>query len=114
MYPETTDEALRFGEGGKYSADAVATVFGKRTAIDAKYVNDWATSIRNPDSKIGAMDFAIEEQDRMVLQAKRYDEFFEGGSIYHTTGPELASYYYRAFRAAGVTKARFIITPAGR
>ena len=50
----------------------------------------------------------------MVEQAKRYDRFFEGGSIYHTNSPELASYYYRLFRAAGVAKVRFIITPAGR
>jgi filamentous hemagglutinin len=71
-------------------------------------------SIRNPASAVGSKPFAIEAQEDMVTQAKRYDEFFEGGSIYHTNSPELASYYYRVFRAAGVNKVRFIITPAVR
>jgi filamentous hemagglutinin len=114
MYPQTTDEALRFGEAGRYKADAVAEVFGKETAVDAKYVDEWGSSIRNPDSAIGDKPFAVDEQQRMVAQAKRYDEFFDGGSIYHTNSPELASYYYRLFRVSGITKARFIITPVGR
>lgn len=113
LYPETTAEARRFGEFGQYKADAVADVFGKWTAIDAKYVDEWGSSIRNPESAIGDKPFSIEAQEEMVDQAKRYDEYFDGGSIYHTNSLDLASYYYRLFRASGVTKARFIITPAG-
>jgi hypothetical protein len=77
MYPKTTEEALRFGETGQYKADAVAEVFGKETAIDAKYVDEWGSSIRNPDSAIGDKSFAVEEQQQMLVQAKRYDEFFD-------------------------------------
>lgn len=36
---------------------------------------------------------------------------FDGGAIYHTNSPELASYYSKVFSEAGVTNFKFVITP---
>lgn len=47
----------------------------------------------------------------MVEQAKKYSSGFEGGVIYHTNSPELASQHSRVFTEAGVTKFKIVITP---
>jgi len=93
-------------------ADNVTMIDGKSTAIDAKYVDDWNRSLRNPASPGGQRPWAIEEQQEMISQAQKYTAGFEGGVIYHTNSVELASYYSSAFRQAGVTNFRFVITPA--
>jgi len=54
----------------------------------------------------------VAEQAKMVDQAKKYSSGFDGGAIYHTNSPELASYYSKVFTDAGVTKFKFVITPA--
>lgn len=46
-----------------------------------------------------------------VDQAKKYSSGFDGGAIYHTNSPELASYYSKVFTDAGVTNFKFVITP---
>ena len=48
----------------------------------------------------------------MVDQAKKYSAGFDGGVVYHTNSPELASYYSKIFAEAGVAKFKFVITPA--
>ncbi len=40
------------------TADDVILVGGKRMAIEAKFVNDWATSIRNPTSPVSSKSWA--------------------------------------------------------
>jgi hypothetical protein len=112
IYPPTTEQEREFGENGQYEADTVASIFGKRTAVEAKYVDNWTTSLRNPASAIGDKPFATQAQQEMVSQAQRYEKYFDGGSVYHTNNEDLASYYYKLFRAANVNKARFVITPA--
>ena len=47
----------------------------------------------------------------MVDQAKKYSSGFDGGVVYHTNSPELASYYSKLFTDAGITKFKFVITP---
>ena len=115
-YPKTDLQARTFtavvnGERTTGVADAVGE---EDTAADAKYVKNWARSIRNPNSPIGKKPWAIEEQERMVSQAGKYEEGFKGGVVYHTNSRELALHYYRVFREAGLTKFRFVITPARR
>lgn len=93
-------------------ADDVTIIGGKSTAIEAKYVDSWGSSIRNPHSAIGARPFALKEQQGMIIQALNYSAGFEGGVIYHTNSPELAAYYTQLFQQAGITNFRFLITPA--
>jgi hypothetical protein len=93
-------------------ADTVTSVAGRDVAVEAKFVNNWGKSIRNPNSQNGAKPWAVREQQAMLNQAARYSAGYDGGVIYHTNSPELAIYYTRAFDNAGITNARFVITPA--
>jgi hypothetical protein len=93
-------------------ADGAAEIHEETTAIESKYVANWSRSIRNPASRVGKTSWGAREQARMVAQAKKYSEHFDGGVVYHTNSKELASHFYRVFRSAGITKFRFIITPA--
>jgi filamentous hemagglutinin len=93
-------------------ADAVTSVEGDETAVEAKYVDDWNTSLRNPDSPNGTQSWAVDEQQAMINQAAKYSAGFDGGVIYHTNSVELATYYTQAFNNAGITNFRFVITPA--
>lgn len=60
---------------------------------------------------MGSKPWSAAEQTKMVDQAKKYSSGFEGGVIYHTNSPELASYYSKVFTDAGVTNFKFLITP---
>ncbi|WP_183135443.1 DUF637 domain-containing protein [Pseudomonas syringae group genomosp. 3] len=93
-------------------ADDVAVIGGKKTAIEAKFVDDWGSSLRNPASPSGSKPWSVAEQTKMVDQAKKYSSGFDGGAIYHTNSPELASYYSKIFTDAGIIKFKFLITPA--
>ncbi|WP_165525540.1 DUF637 domain-containing protein [Psychrobacter pygoscelis] len=92
-------------------ADDVTSISGRLTAVEAKYVDDWNKSIRNPLSSIGDKPWAVSEQNKMVEQARKYSHAFEGGVIYHTNSTELASYYSQVFKASGVSNFKFIISP---
>ncbi|WP_296228762.1 hemagglutinin [Ralstonia sp. UBA689] len=92
-------------------ADDVTTVNGKVTAVEAKYVDDWSTSLRNPNSEYGRAPWAVAEQENMVAQAQKYAAGFEGGVVYHTNSPDLAAYYSKVFSDAGVKNFKFLITP---
>jgi len=93
-------------------ADDVTVIDGQSTAVEAKYVDDWASSLRNPASPNGSQPWAVAEQQSMINQAAKYSAGFDGGVIYHTNSPELAAYYTQAFNNAGITNFRFVITPA--
>lgn len=104
-------EALVNGKWVDGVADNVVQIGGKNTAIEAKYVDDWATSLRNPTSPNGAKPWALAEQQKMVDQALKYSAAFEQ-TIYHTNSIELAKYYSEVFNNAGVKNFKFVITPA--
>jgi filamentous hemagglutinin len=93
-------------------ADAVTQIAGQDVAIEAKYVEDWAKSLRNPQSKYGQRIWALREQRKMVAQARKYTGgAYSGGVYYHTNSRELAAHYTRAFNEAGITNFKFFITP---
>ena len=92
-------------------ADSVTYINGKKIPVESKYVHDWEKSLRNPDSRYGQRIWAVREQQKMIDQAVRYESAF-GKVIYHTNSPELAEYYSRAFKKAGVSNFQFVITPA--
>ncbi|MGC0865806.1 hemagglutinin repeat-containing protein [Pantoea agglomerans] len=93
-------------------ADNVIIINGQRTAVEAKFVEDWGNSLRNPTSSVGSKPWSVAEQTKMLDQARKYSAAFEGGVIYHTNSPELADHYSKLFADAGVNKFKFIITPA--
>ncbi|WP_145556743.1 hypothetical protein [Yersinia canariae] len=43
-------------------ADEVTFIGGKPTAIEAKFVDNWSASIRNPNSPTGSKPWAVAEQ----------------------------------------------------
>ena len=92
-------------------ADNVTIINGQRTAVEAKFVEDWGNSLRNPTSSVGSKPWSVAEQTKMLDQARKYSAAFEGGVIYHTNSPELADHYSKLFADAGVNKFKFIITP---
>jgi hypothetical protein len=91
-------------------ADNVVSIGGKRIAIEAKYVDAWVRSLRNPSSPIGAMSFSLDEQANMLLQARKYSSAFDE-VIYHSNSQELISYYEAIFKQHGLGNVRFIFTP---
>jgi hypothetical protein len=119
QYPETTMKDRVFttvvnGERVTGIPDTVAEIHEENTAVESKFVANWARSIRNPASRAGKTAWGRKAQEAMVAQARKYAANFKGGVVYHTNSRELAAYYYRVFRAAGITKFRFIITPVGK
>lgn len=91
-------------------ADNVAVVNGLDSAIEAKYVDYWPTSLRNPGSPNGGRPWAVAEQRKMVSQAVGYGNAFDQ-VIYHTNSQELADHYGPLFESAGVDNFQFVITP---
>jgi filamentous hemagglutinin len=92
-------------------ADDVIIVGDKRTAIEAKYVDDWSTSIRNPASPSGSRPWAEAERRNVLTQAAKYSAGFDGGVVYHTNSLEFAGYCTKIFGDAGIANFRFVITP---
>ena len=68
-------------------------ILGENIAIEAKYVNDWTNSLRNPKSPNGNRPWAIAEQNKMLEQAMKYSNAFEK-VIYHTNSVDLADFLY--------------------
>ena len=95
-------EALVDGQWVDGVADNVVQIGGKNTAIEAKYVDDWAASLRNPLSPNGTKPWALAEQCKMLNQAQKYNSAFNQ-IIYHTNSVELANYYSDMFKNAGIT-----------
>jgi filamentous hemagglutinin len=79
------------GEVVNSVADNVAAIGGKNVAVEAKFVDDWAKFLRNPDSPIGNKPFAVAEQAKMLEQARKYSAAFDE-VIYHSNSPELIAY----------------------
>lgn len=59
-------------------AESFLQAWRKPTAIEAKFVDNWSTSLRNPESVTGSKPWAIAEQQKMVDQAKKYTAGFAG------------------------------------
>lgn len=107
-------EVMLDGKVVRGVADGVTLVNGKATAVEAKFVDSWGSSLRNPDSPTGNKFWSVSEQEKMLEQAKKYSAGFEGGVVYHTNSVELASYYTKVFREAGISNFEFVLTPIKR
>lgn len=51
---------------------------------------------------MGSKPWSAAEQAKMVDQAKKYSSGIEGGVIYHTNSPELASHCSKVFNESGI------------
>ena len=89
-------------------ADNVVAMGGRSVAVEAKYVEEWSTSLRNPANR---QPWALAEQKAVMSQAQKYSGAFDQ-VVYHTNSPELAKYYSKAFEDRGLTNVKFLITPA--
>jgi len=74
-------------------------------------LQNWGSSLRNPDSSSGTKPWGVAEQNNMLTQAMKYNAAFDG-VFYHTNSVEFANYYSNMFNNAGITKIKFVITPA--
>ncbi|MCX2803319.1 RHS domain-containing protein, partial [Microbulbifer thermotolerans] len=104
-------EALVDGKWVSGVADNVVTIDDKSTAIEAKFVDDWAKSLRNPGSQNGSKPWALAEQQKMLHQARKYSAAFDN-VVYHTNSVDLATYYSKVFTDSGINNFKFVITPA--
>jgi len=116
MYGPTSFQQRKFtaivnGQQVNGIADTVTTVAGRDIAVEAKFVDDWASSLRNPNSPEGGQSWALVEQQKMIDQAAKYTAAFDGGVVYHTNSIDLARYYTGRFNDAGISNFRFVITP---
>ena len=93
-------------------ADSTSLIDEKLTAVEAKYADDWFTSLRNPASENGGKPWAVKEQQQMVQQARAYSQYFPGGIVYHTNSVDFAAYYSNVFQNSGLRNFRLVITPA--
>ncbi len=97
-------------KGKSVSGIADNVILGENIAIEAKYVNDWTKSLRNPRSSNGDRPWAIAEQNKMLEQAMKYSNAFEK-VIYHTNSVDLADFYTPIFNNEGIKNFEFVITP---
>lgn len=88
----------------------VVNIGGIDIAIEVKFCKDWSKSLRNPASSIGTKPFSIAEQEKMILQARKYSDGFKDGKIqYYTNSKELAEYYMERFKSYNITNIEFVI-----
>jgi RHS repeat-associated protein len=106
-------EVLLDGQPSRGIADHAMSQNGVEIAVEAKYVGNWSTSIRNPRSPLARGDYgsfgrniAKAEREKMVMQARRYSAYFDE-VIYHSNSPELIRYYSRLFRHYNLSNVRF-------
>ena len=92
-------------------ADRVATIDGKKIAVEAKHTTNWSESIYNPDSPIGKEPFAVDRQRKIVGQARDYLENFDR-LIFHSNSKRLLKKYGELFSKSGLDMNRitFIFT----
>lgn len=90
-------------------ADNVVNIGGNSVAVEAKFVNSWSSSIRNPASAIGNRPFAIDAQAEVLSQAQKYSDAFDQ-VIYHSNSPEFIQHYSNVFQNADISNIQFILT----
>ena len=115
LYGDTAFRARQFrvfenGQWATRQADNVVLIDGIDVAVEAKYVDEWARSIRNPEASVSKYFWAADEQAKMVGQARTYSNNFDR-VIYHTNSQELIDYYTRVFADEGIQGIKFVLTP---
>ncbi len=101
--------AIVDGKNIRGVADCIVLKAGRTIAIEAKFVDKWEKSIRNPSSINGTKPWALKEQTAMIEQAKKYTAAFDE-VIYHTNSQEFANHYSQIFADSGINNYKFIIT----
>jgi len=116
-YQSRRYKAIVDGELHEGVADNVVREGNRSVAIEAKYVRNWETSIRNPNSPISlgqrfekGAEFAAAERSRIILQARKYSDAFSE-VIYHSNSQEFIEHYSRVFADHGLHNIRFRLFP---
>ena len=89
-------------------ADAVIASGGSRFAVEAKFVQDWARSLRNPNSFAGRL-FGERQRASDIAQLERYSAGFEE-VVYHTNSVDLAEWYAEVARERQIENLTIVIT----
>ncbi|TFB30275.1 hypothetical protein [Pedobacter alluvionis] len=84
-------------------ADNVVNINGKTVAIEAKFVEDWNKTLRNP---LDTKPWAITEQNKMLKKYNASDEV-----IHLINSQDLACLYSQVFSQNGISNVKFEITP---
>jgi RHS repeat-associated protein len=110
LYPQSSYAQRRFTAivDGKEVSGIADTIAG-RTAVEAKYVDNWATSNQNPLSPVASKEFAVAMRAQLVQQARAYSQAFER-VLYHTNSPEFLAYYTQMFRDLGLNNITITLT----
>lgn len=78
MYADRQYTTVLNGKRVSGVADNVTTTDGKRTAVEAKFVEDWESSIRNPASYI---EVKTGNADLSIRQSEIFPQIRDGSSI---------------------------------
>ena len=79
-------------------ADNTTSIDDKLTAVEAKYVDDWVTSLRNPASEMGEQAMGCGRATANDTTGQKYSQYFPGGIVYHTNSVDFAAYYTKVFQ----------------
>jgi RHS repeat-associated protein len=115
-FSKRTYQTIVDGEIVSGVADNVAEINGQRTAVEAKFVNKWESSIRNPQSPMaqgkvfaGGREIARDARVDVLAQARKYSAAFDQ-VIYHSNSPEFINYYSRLFQRYKLNNVRFVLS----
>jgi len=102
---------------GNGIADNIARIDEESVAVEAKFVKNWDTSIRNPESPMGrgvsfknSAQIASNARQAVIDQAIKYSEAYDR-VIYHTNSLAFKEFYEMQFRMRGLNNIKFIHTP---
>ncbi len=87
-------------------ADAVTEIGDDLVAVEAKFVDDWNKSLRNP---LDINPWAINAQQEMLEQARAYSSYFNK-VIYHSNSQDLINHYSKVFNQNGISNIEWILT----
>jgi len=115
LYGETSVSARQYrvfrdGRWATRNADNVARIDNMDVAIEAKWVDEWEGSIRNPSASVAQYPWAGDARQEMVGQARDYVDNFDR-VVYHTNSQDLIDYYSGVFADEGVIGVEFVLTP---
>jgi len=108
---DTNASAVIDGKDASAVADHAVIANGKKIAIEAKLElsTGWAGSIRNPNGRSGSLFFSVDEQARILKQARVYSEKFNL-VIYHSNSQQFIDTYSQLFRSYNLKNIRFVLT----
>lgn len=112
-YEDGVRDALNFEPApSKYGkGDAWPDGIYQGLALEIKYADDFARSLRNP-SRTVPFPHRVAEED--IAQARKYAKSYSAGVLWVTNDAELSEHYERVFTAIGIANFRYVTIPSRR